>query len=400
MNGDMRIYSSEINGEIKAIPSKSYAHRIAICNFLAGKEPSSFSGDFTSNDISVTENCLKAVKAGERTLDCGESGSTLRFLLPLMASLGGEFEFVGHGKLMERPNEQLFSVLNAHGVKTEKAQTIKISGKLSSGDYYIRGDISSQYVSGLLMALPSLIGDSRIILTTPLASSPYVDITLQVLNEYGVKIIKEENGFFIKGGAKYSGRLLPEGDWSNSAFFLVLGAICGKVKMTGLNLNSLQGDKVVLEILRLAGASVEIDDNDVSVSKSTLNGFSFDADSCPDLVPIASVLAAYANGRTVIKNIQRLRIKESDRVDTTIAMLKAFGVKAQAVDNNLIIDGGKPVSGKIESFNDHRIAMSSAVLAAGVSNGTSVITNAKAVNKSYPTFFEDFIKLGGKANEI
>ncbi len=396
----MRICPTVIDGEINAIPSKSYAHRIAICNFLAGKEPTANCVGFTSNDIAVTEECLKKVKQGERVLDCGESGSTLRFLLPLMASIGGEYEFIGHGKLMERPNQELFSVLNAHGVSTFKGESIKIKGKLESGEYRIRGDISSQYVSGLLMALPTLKGDSKIILTTPLASSPYVDITMQVLKSYGVDIINEERGFYIKGNAQYKGDLLPEGDWSNSAFFLTLGAICGRVKVTGLNLDSFQGDKVIVDILKSAGAKVDCSGDSVTVQKDALKAFTFDADSCPDLVPIASVLGAYARGKTVIRNIQRLRIKESDRVQSTLAMLSAFNVKAECDKNDVIIYGGNVKAGKADSFNDHRIAMSSSVLALGVNGGESLITNAKAVNKSYPTFFSDLIKIGGKAYEV
>ncbi len=398
MSGDMRICPSNINGEVSAIPSKSYAHRIAICNFLAGNEPLS-NCNFISNDILATEQALKSVRRGEQVLDCGESGSTLRFLLPLLACVGGEYEFIGQGKLMERPNDELFSALKQKGIKIEKNQTIKISGKLTAGEYKLRGDISSQYVSGLLMALPSLDGDSRIVLTTPLSSSAYVDITIEVLKGFGVNIIKEPSGFYIKGNAKFSGQYKPEGDWSNSAFFLVLGAICGKVKVSGLNFASVQGDRCILDILKLANASVDIGE-DITVSKSKLIGFTFDADGCPDLVPIASVLGAYAKGKTVIKNIQRLRIKESDRVLSTIAMLNAFDIKAECKQNDLIIYGGQPKAGRIDSFNDHRIAMSAAVLATGVKEGESVITNAKAVNKSYPSFFLDLVKVGGKAYEI
>ncbi len=398
MSKTIAIKPSEISGELNAIPSKSYAHRISICNFLAGNTSISCCEDFTSNDISVTETCLEKVRKGETALDCGESGSTLRFLLPLMGALGGEFEFIGHGKLMERPNEELFSVLTSHGVSIRKGETIKLSGKLSPGEYKIRGDISSQYISGLLMALPTLNGDSRIVLTTPLSSSAYVDITLEVLKGYGVDIIKQDKGFLIKGNAKFSGNMRPEGDWSNSAFFLALGAISGNVSLKGLKTDSLQGDKFILEILSLSGAKLQIGE-DITVSRSELKGFTFDADACPDLVPISAVLGGYAKGRTVIKNIERLRIKESDRVATTMAMLSAFNIKSECVGNDLIVYGGAVKGGKIDSFNDHRIAMASAVLASSA-NGESVITSASAVNKSYPTFFEDLRKVGGNAYEI
>ncbi len=396
---NMFLQASSLIGEINAIPSKSYAHRISICNFLAGKDPSAQCGAFSSNDITVTENCLKALANGNKTLDCGESGSTLRFLMPLCASLGGQYTFVCHGKLIDRPNDELFSAMQAHGVTATKTDVITLKGHLSSGEYLLRGDISSQYVSGLLMALPTLDGNSQITLTTPLLSAPYVDITIEVLRGYGVEIERNEKGFFIKGNQKFNGQVLPEGDWSNSAFFLVAGAINGKVKVNGLNTESAQGDKFILEILSKAGANFSVSAQSVTVEKSQLKGFSIDATDYPDLVPIASVLASFANGQSVIKNIQRLKIKECDRVESTIKMLSSFNIKAQTDGENLYVLGGEPLSGKVDSFNDHRIVMSSAVLALGA-NGRSEICNANAVSKSYPNFFEDYNALGGKAHEV
>ncbi len=396
---DVAIKKSLALGEISAIASKSYAHRIAICSYFSGEEILDRYGDFTSNDILVTANALNAVKRGEKNLDCNESGSTLRFLIPFCASVGGEFILSGSARLMERPNDELIRVLTENGAKIESGKTIKVCGKLRSGEYKIRGDVSSQYVSGLLMALPSLDGDSKIILTTPLSSAPYVDITLEVLEKFGVKVDKTEYGFYVYGNQKFVGKITPEGDWSNAAFFLVYGAISGKVLMTGLNVNSSQGDKYILDILRMAGAKVDVKRDEIIVEKSNLRAFSFDAENCPDLVPIASVLAAYADGESVIRNIKRLKIKESDRVETVISMLKAFGISAYSDGENLFVRGGKPSSGKVDSFNDHRIVMSTSILAA-LCEGESVITNAEAVNKSYPTFFDDYKKLGGIAYEI
>lgn len=393
------VKKSQACGEIDAITSKSYAHRIAICSYFSGEEILERYGDFTSEDIAVTAKCLKAIRSGKRRLDCNESGSTLRFLIPFCASLGGEWELTGSERLMERPNDELFKVLTEHGIKTTSGKTIKIDGKLQSGEFRIRGDISSQYVSGLLMALPSILGDSEIILTSPLASSPYVDITKEVLLGFGVKIKDTKNGFYIKGNQKYTGKISPEGDWSNAAFFLVYGAISGKVKVNGLNLNSKQGDRYILEILKQAGAKVVTFGDSVEVEKAELTAFTFDAENCPDLVPIASVLAGFAKGRTTIKNIKRLKIKESDRVESIIAMLKAFNVNAYSDGENLYVDGGKPSCGEINSFNDHRIVMSASILASGC-DGESKIFNAQAVNKSYPTFFLDYKKLGGDTYEI
>ena len=395
----VKVENSFLKGEISAIPSKSYAHRIAICNFLAGEKPISDSGDFTSNDISVTENCLMALKGGESTLDCGESGSTLRFLLPLCSALGGKYKFIGHGKLMQRPNEELFSVMAEHGVDAQKNEYIETDGKLTAGEYKIRGDISSQYVSGLLMALPTLNGDSKITLTTPLVSAPYVDITLEVLEKYGVKIERLNDGFFIKGNQRYSGKVFPEGDWSNASFFLVGGAINGDIVVNGLNILSAQGDKYIIDILKMANAQIKVEKDKIFVKKSHLKAFTYSAEDCPDLVPITAVLAAYADGVSVIKNIERLKIKESDRIESTIAMLSAFGIKAESDGHQLVIYGGKATSGKADSFNDHRLAMSTAILALGT-EGVSAIMGANAINKSYPTFFEDYNKLGGKASGV
>lgn len=396
----VEVLNSNVRGEKQAIPSKSYAHRIAICNFLAGKNPSANIVDFASNDISVTENCLSNLKKGVGTLDCGESGSTLRFLLPLCSALGGEYTFIGHGRLMERPNEELFAVMESKGVKTsQNGEKIMLSGKLTHGEFKIRGDISSQYISGLLMALPILEGDSQITLTTPLVSSPYVDITLQVLKEYGVKIDKIKNGFIVYGNQKYCGDLSAEGDWSNEAFFLVLGAINGVITVNGLNIDSLQGDKVIIDVLKSAGAIVEINGQSITVKKGALNSFSYDAESCPDLVPISAVLASFANGTSVIKNIQRLKLKESDRVQSTISLLNSFGIKAESDGVNLIVYGGKHNAGVVNSFNDHRIAMAGAIMATAT-QGKSVINTAQAVNKSYPTFYKDLNSVGGKTYEV
>lgn len=396
---NVRLNKSVCNGKIDAIVSKSYAHRIAICSYFAGNEIKESYKGFTSEDILVTAKCLKAVRNGITRLDCNESGSTLRFLIPFVASLGGSWELIGSNRLMERPNDELISALISNGVSIDAGKTIKISGKLNCGNFSLRGDISSQYVSGLLMALPTLSGDSKIILTTPLASAPYVEITLEVLRAYGIKIDKTDYGFYVYGNQKFVGDICPEGDYSNSAFFLVYGAITGGVKVVGLNPKSVQGDRYILEILKMAGARVEIDEETVLVKKDKLDAFTFDAENCPDLVPIASVLAACCEGTSTIKNIKRLKIKESDRIESVITMLRAFNVNAYSDGENLYIDGANITAGKINSFNDHRIVMSGAILAS-VCDGESVIYGAQAVNKSYPTFFNDFSKLGGNAYEI
>ena len=396
---NIKIQPSKIKGKINAIASKSFAHRILICDFLAGNDLRREFNGFTSKDILATANCLSEIRSGKRVLDCDESGSTLRFLLPLCASLGGEFTFTGRGRLLSRPNAPLLNALAKLGVSFEENKDyIKICGKLSAGEIEIAGDISSQYVSGLIMALAFLKGDSKIILTTALASKPYVDITINVLKGYGINVQSTGYGYFIKGAQTFSGKMRPEGDWSNMAFYLVLGAINGEITVSGLNLGSVQGDKKILEILKSANANVVATENEITVTKSQLKGFTMDANDCPDLVPICAVLGANSSDKTIIKNIQRLRIKESDRVLSTIEMLKAFGIKATEEDDQIIIFGGNIKGGKVNSFNDHRIVMSGAVLGA-VASDESEILGAEAVEKSYPTFFSDYISLGGKASE-
>lgn len=392
---NVKINGASVSGRIEAIPSKSYAHRIAVCSFLAGYTPTATCGGFSSKDITATERCLNQLNNGERVLDCNESGSTLRFLIPLVASIGGQFILRGHGKLMERPNEALIDALSGHGVTVEQTDCVKVNGKLIGGEFRLRGDISSQYVSGLLMALPSLKEDSKIILTTPLASSSYVDITIEVLDKFNVKIEKTEYGYFIKGNQTYKGKAKPEGDWSNSAFFLCLGALAGEVAVKGLNLDSVQGDRAILDVLKSAGANVEVYDGVIKVKKSKLTAFTFDGENCPDLVPIVAVLGAFSSGTTKIFNVERLKIKESDRIATTIDMLKCFGIKAESDGKTLVVYGGKAKSGVANSHNDHRIAMASAVIATAV-EGQSKIIDAKAVEKSYPNFFTHLAQVGGQ----
>lgn len=393
----VNVQKANIDGEINAIPSKSYAHRISICNFLSGKDGKADCGDFISKDIEVTAKCLSALKNGQRVLDCGESGSTLRFMIPLCASIGGRFEFICHGRLINRPNDELFSALNQHGITAVQKDTIVIDGKLTGGEFFIRGDVSSQYISGLLMALPCLKDDSQITLTTPLASEPYVDITLEVLEKYGVNIQKKPNGFIIKGGQKFNGDLLPEGDWSNASAFLVLGAICGRVKVNGLNVNSSQGDKRILQVLEQAGCNVTVDKTGIETKKSKLNSFVFDAEDCPDLVPVVSVLGAFADGMTVITNVERLALKESDRILSTLETLRAFGITASSDGHTIAIYGGNVKKATVDSFNDHRIVMAGAILSCATGG---IITNADAINKSYPNFFEHLRDVGGKVSEV
>lgn len=386
-------YPSEINGVTDGVSSKSYAHRALILSHFSKTKVII---NQTNDDIEATKNCLLSIADGK--LFCGESGSTLRFMLPLLAAVGGDYEFTGKGRLMARPNEELYKVLKEHGVKVVfDGEKIKLKGKLSGNEFKIRGDISSQYVSGLLMALP-LIGGGKIQLTTPLLSKNYVDITLSVMQSFGVKIKRDENSFTVNS-AKYKREkeYIVPADWSSAAFPLSLGAIGGIVTVKGLDVNDVQGDKCIIDVLNEAGAKVTVKENSVTVKKDRLNAFCFDAGNFPDTVPVLSSIAANCNGVSKIENIERLRLKESDRVKSVLDMVNSIGGNAYEKDGSLYIKGGKILGGKVNSYSDHRIAMSAGIMATNSENPIE-IDDALCVNKSYPSFYEDYKKLGGKVN--
>lgn len=391
--------NSFLSGRVNSITSKSYAHRVMICDFICGisTDISTFN---ISNDILATKSCLDALRCGQNLLDAGESGSTLRFIIPLVSALGGDFVIKTHGKLAKRPNDDLFSTLSEGGVTAYvKDDCIFVSGKLKPGTYSIKADVSSQFVSGLLMALSALKEKSTLILSGKVTSRPYIDITIEILRKYGVSITELDGVFTIDGTNIKPVLNAVEGDWSNSAFFLVAGAINGDVTVNNLNLNSIQGDRKILEVIKLAGGTIVFGENSVSVKKSKLNSFSFDAENVPDLVPICAVLASYCDGVSEIKNVSRLKFKESDRIISTSLMLSNCGIKCEYVDGMLRVFGGTVVGGKVDSFNDHRIVMSASILALGAKEKI-IIDTAQAVEKSYPLFFNDFKSIGGVANEI
>ena len=390
---NVKITPSALKGEINAIPSKSYAHRILIAAHLASGE-TKINNLIDSHDIIATRQCLKDFNLEEPLLNCIESGSTLRFLLPVAGALGLRATFFGKGKLPFRPNTALVECLKKHGLGIEEhknvddgAENIKpiytLKGKLKSGKYEIDGGVSSQFISGLLLALPLLKDDSEIALTSPLVSKNYVDITLDVLKKFGILIEKTNFGYFVKGNQAYKKlkEISVEGDWSNSAFWLVASEINGKIEIKGLNKNSYQGDRKIQNIIEMCKAN----EDEILI----------DAEDIPDLVPIISVLLARKVKKGTIKNIERLKIKESDRILSTTKLLSSFGVKFELGDNALTIYKSDFLGGSIiEGFNDHRIPMT-ATIAASVASSSSEITTANAVNKSYPHFFKDFESLGG-----
>jgi len=396
----VELENSILKGDISIPPSKSAAHRALICSFLAGG--GDVEGIIDSSDMKATLGALEALNNDSKTINCIESGSTMRFLIPVAAALGKSVTFTGSGRLPERPIGEYIELLEAHGVrcKSNGFLPLEISGKLTGGKFEIRGDISSQYVTGLLLALPLLKENSEIVLTSPLQSKPYVDMTVKVLNDYGIEIKETENGYLVEGNQKYKVReYRVEGDWSQAAFFLAAGAVGGEVNVWGLDNNSTQGDKKIVDILKAFGAEVEVWNDFVRVKKSQLFATEIDAKDIPDMVPALSVVAANASGKTVIKNIQRLRLKESDRVESIVSNLKKAGVNARATENEIIIEGSEIKGAELDGFNDHRIVMAMSILALNA-NGKTTITDAQSINKSYPSFFDDYNLLGGSADVI
>lgn len=396
----VKIQNSILSGTLTVPPSKSAAHRALICSFLAG------GGNVTpiiaSKDMQATVGAINAIKNNESVVDSIESGSTLRFMIPVAAALGKEVTFVGRGKLPERPIGDYLRLLPEHNVKcvSEGGLPLTISGKLTGGRFKIAGDVSSQYITGLLLALPLLEEDSEIILTTKLQSKPYVDMTIKVMADFGVKVEERKGSYYIKGNQQYQLRdYVVEADWSQTAFFLVAGAILGDITLEGLDFNSTQGDKEIVEILKRFGADITVTENTVRVKKSSLSGIEIDATDIPDMVPSLAVCAAYAQGKTVIKGAERLRLKESDRIESVVENLKALGVDIIATADGMIINGSSINGASLKGYNDHRIVMSMSIAALGAS-GEVIIDDAESINKSYPHFFEDYNKLGGKANVL
>jgi len=397
----VRINKSELNGSVLIPPSKSAAHRALICSFLAGG--GTVSPIIDSRDMKATVGVINSMKNNEKVLNCIESGSTLRFMIPVAASLGKNVTFTGEGSLLPRTIGEYMTLLPQHNVTVESTGTLPmtISGRLTNGTYEVNGDVSSQYITGLLLALANIEGDSAVILKTPLQSKPYVDMTVKVMSDFGVEVMETEFGYLIHGGQKFRQiDYTVEGDWSQSAFFLVAGAIGSDVTVTGLDLNSTQGDKAIVDVLKLFGADVECTENSAHCRKSCLTGTEIDATDIPDLVPIIAVLGAFSSGKTVIKGAERLRYKESDRIESVITNLKLIGADVIETKDGMIINGGvKLRANHLRGFNDHRIVMAFSIAGLYL-DGETVIDDAQSINKSYPSFFEDYNSIGGRADVI
>lgn len=404
---DVRISPSVLRGHVEIPASKSCAHRAIICAALADGT-SVITGVSMSKDIEATISSMKALGASftvdgstvtvtgisspaeNAVIDCNESGSTLRFIMPVAAALGTDAEFTGRGRLPQRPIDIYKRELSQHGISFQTNEMPYITtGKLSGGVFSVEGNVSSQFITGLLFALPLLDQDSEIRLTSHLESRPYVDITIDTLRRFGISIRESEDAYFISGGQHYTPHdERIEGDWSQAAFFAVANAINSQVDIGNLNEKSVQGDKKILEII-----------SDMCYNGSRA-GFRADCSDIPDLVPILSVLAAYGCEESVIFNAERLRIKESDRLVTTADMLNALGGNVTVNSDGLTIRPNAQMKGGIvDGCGDHRIVMAAAIAALGCT-GDVIIKGAEAAEKSYPDFFKDYIALGGKADVI
>ena len=396
-----RIRPGKLSGTIPAIPSKSEAHRSLICAALADA-PTILAMGPGSEDIDATIRCLCAMGAKVRreenslhispieTLpesclaDCGESGSTLRFLLPVAGALGVDTRFQMHGRLPQRPISPLDRELQRSGCSLSRpeADVLRISGRLRPGEYELPGDVSSQYISGILFALSLLDGESILRVCGKMESAGYVDMTLQSLSAFGSEPERIPGGWRISGTGRFRspGMLTIGGDWSNAAFWLCADAIDGcRVSMTGLNENSAQGDRRILEELRRMRVG---------------GGITIDAANIPDLVPILAATACARGQDMRIINAQRLRIKESDRLESVSRTLNRLGGCVTETDDGLLVDASRPLGGEVHACGDHRIAMMAAIASCACENEV-VIHGAEAVNKSYPGFWADFAALGG-----
>lgn len=413
-------------GSVSVPSSKSQLHRLMIAAAASdGGCRIAYSGG-QSRDMKATAGCLNLLGAAcdmksegvicvspmQRRpqggyLPAGESGSTLRFLIPFAGAYGIAAGFRMEGRLAKRPLAPFDDELMAHGMQLAKASEsgadggtvdlIRVSGQLLAGDYSLPGNISSQYISGLLMALPLLEGSSRLEVTGRIESSAYIDMTLDVLAMAGVKIEREGQVFVMEGGQRphMPEAVSAEGDWSNAAFFLCMGALSDAgVSVTGLSPESRQGDRAVLDILRSFGAKAQFSGNAVTVKKGSMKGLDIDASQIPDLVPALSVIAACADGATRIYGASRLRLKESDRLESTAAMLRSLGGSVQVSGDGLVIEGrGGLEGGSVDAFSDHRIAMAAAEAACACGRDVE-IRGSECVAKSYPRFFEDMERLG------
>ena len=424
---DLKINPSKLKGEVKIPPSKSMAHRAIICAALSEGlciiENIDYSDDIIATIDAMNSLGAKIVKHKDhikvigvygsdekaqetRVIDCNESGSTLRFLVPISLLFRGSSKFIGRGNLGKRPLTTYYNIFEKQGIKysyEEDNLNLVINGELKPGTFEVEGNVSSQFITGLLFTLPLLKEDSKIIITTEMESRGYIDLTLRAMSDFGIEIINNNyREFIIKGNQKYNARnYRVEGDYSQAAFFLCADSLGNEVLCKDLDLNSLQGDKEVIDILERM--NVVFNANDIGV-KGTTNGeltsTVIDGSQCPDIIPVLTSVAALTKGTTEIINAGRLRIKECDRLAAVTSELNKLGAKIIEKEDGLVVTGVEKLQGGVDvwSHKDHRIAMTLAIASTRCEEPI-VIKDYECIAKSYPNFFEDFKTLGGDVHE-
>ena len=423
----VRFHPGALRGEVRIPSSKSISHRLLIAAALAQGE-SRVRGVDPSDDIRATLQALTALgaqfeekenpdgrmdylvhgislsRSSAAAADCLESGSTLRFLVPVAAALGIPAVFTGKGRLPERPMDPLFRELTAHGmrIQTPDKLTLPLSmnGRLTPGEYILPGNISSQYFTGLFFALPLLGADSRIQIDGPLESAAYLELTADALQTAGVHIERAPGAFIIPGNQRYRPfDAQAEGDWSQAIFFMAAGALGGDVRIQGLNPHSVQGDRAGLDILRSFGADLHWEGGTLVCRGGRLTGGEVDASQIPDLVPALAVFSCFCPNGAYLYGAERLRLKESDRIESTCSLIHALGGVAEPLTDGIRTAFSAPHGGTVHSCNDHRILMCAAVLSL-MADGPVTVDQAECVSKSYPRFIEDYRKLGGIADVL
>lgn len=445
-----KITPGKLKGKIEAVSSKSYLHRMLLCAALSERDTVIYL-NCRSKDVDATIRCVDAmgakVEIGDRklivhpvehrlgvtedtsccrrnkagdggsvlaaeadkngalpVLDCGESGSTARFVLPMTAAVCGGGTLVGAGRLPERPFGAICTVMEENGCTfSSYSIPMTVTGPLKSGIYRIPANISSQYISALMMSLPLVDGDSEIVFTTEVESEGYLDITESVMEDFGMPLENTGNGYKIKGNRRYKspGEIIAEGDWSNGAFWVAANALGCGLEIGNLKDRSLQRDCRIVEVAKALFGEATLSANGENsigepASRAENKEITIDGADIPDIIPISAIMACGRNGRTRFINCHRLRLKESDRLMSVASIINTLGGSAIVENDDLIVDGcGQLTGGEVDSFVDHRIVMSAAI-AATISTGEVIINNAQDVAKSYPNFFEDYEKLGGK----
>ncbi|WP_123053677.1 3-phosphoshikimate 1-carboxyvinyltransferase [Clostridium sp. JN-1] len=417
------INPSKLKGEVKIPPSKSISHRAIICAGLSNGTTNiknvAFSEDIKATCSAISSLGVSIEKEGydvlkvkgksnlnviKDNINCFKSGSTLRFLIPLTAITGEKVTFHGEGKLVERPLTPYYDIFKNHNIfyKNEDGKLpLTLKGKLKPGEYKLRGDISSQFITGLLFSLPLLDGDSKIIITTNLESKPYVDLTLYALNKFSIHVYNNDyKEFIVKGNQKYKSCTCNiEGDFSQVVFWAAAGILGEEIMCKNVYKYSIQGDKVIIDILRDMGAKIETYEDHIIVKPSKTHGITIDASQCPDLVPALAALASVSLGTTNIINAERLRFKECDRLSAISSELNKIGAVVEEKKDGLLIIGKETLrGGRVDSWDDHRIAMALACISSKCENPL-IIENSECIKKSYPDFWKDFKKLGGSLDE-